>query len=895
VTIEAGQSISHYRLIDKIGEGGMGIVWKALDPSLQRDVAIKFLPEGLVGDAECLARLEREAKLLASLSHPGIATVYGLHEHEGLRFIAMELVPGETLAERLERGVPPQDEALELARQVADALEAAHERGVIHRDLKPANIRVTADGTAKVLDFGLAKSLVQPVAGEASTSPTVTSGGTVAGAILGTAAYMSPEQARGKPLDRRTDIWSFGCVLYEMLTGKRCFDGETMSDTLARILVHEPEWGSLPRGTPASIRGLLRRCLDKDPRRRLRDVGEARVVIEEHQTGAAAKTEPVPRRTRSSVLPWTIAVVMTLCAAVLGWIVRQPPRDPAREPVRLAVSLPQDQRLALADATSLAISPDGSRVIYGASSPPGSPQRLYLRKLDRFEAVPIPGTDGASGPFFSPDGRWFGYFAEGSLYKMAVEGGTPVEVCHVGQAVPGAAWGPDDAIVFTDSPESGLLRVPAAGGTPEAVTTPAYSAGEIGHGLPQLLPGGEDMLFTVSGVDGTSIAVLSLETGTWRVVGKGMGGARYVSSGHLLYGRYQGLVAVAFDPVTMRTTGEPIVVHDDVYTIPALKGYGLAAFAVSDTGVLVYLAGGAEAGENRLVWVDRDGNTRPAFAESGGYEWPRLSPDERKVAVTNRTLDGEVDVWVLDLKRNARSLLTVDGRSILPTWTPDGERIAFASNLGGAGLTNVFWRAADASGETSRLVESSDPRFPRSFTSDGALLAITEWNPETMRDIWILEMTGSREARPIIRTASDEFAPVFSPDDRWLAYVSDESGRYEVYVEPYPRGRGRWLISAGGGTEPVWSADGTELYYRSGDKMMAVPIRSRPEFDAGAPRVLFEKALKSGVYDSLSYDVTADGREFLMIERQLHLVPNRLNVVLHWDQELRRKVPTTTD
>ena len=889
--LEAGQILAHYRLIEKIGEGGMGVVWKALDPTLDREVALKFLPEGFAADPDRLARFEREAKLLASLNHPFIATVYGLHEHDGVRFIAMEFVPGVTLADRLERGALPLDDGLELARQIADALEAAHEHGVIHRDLKPANIHVTVDGIAKVLDFGLAKSLAEPTASDGTSAPTATSGGTAAGVILGTAPYMSPEQARGKPLDRRTDIWSFGCVLYEMLGGKRCFGGETISDTLAQILEREPDWKVVPEGTPTTIRGLLQRCLQKDPRRRLRDIGEARIAIEERLADPAPAAETMPRRSRSG-LAWTVAVLMTICAAVLGWMALRPKPATPRTPTRLVVSLPQNQHLAIADAMSLAISPDGSRVVYGASSPPGSRPRLYLRELDRFEALPIPGTDGAVGPFFSPDGRWLGYFAEGKLQKIAVEGGTPLEICHVGQAVPGASWGEDDTIVFSDSVDSGLSRVSAAGGRPELLTTPAYADGETGHSWPRLLPGGEHLLFTLSTVKGTEIAALTLRTGEWRTLQKGMGGARYLPSGHLVYARFEGLVAVPFDPATLQTSGAPIVVLDDVYTIPAMKGSGLAAFAASDTGVLVYLAGGAAAGENRLVWIDRDGRTRQTLEEAGGYEWPRISPDGKKVAVTNRMIDGRVDIWVLDIERDARSRQTLNGNSILPVWSPDGKQITFGSfRDDDSGVINVFSKAADAGGDANLLLESSNPRFPRSWSPDGRLLAITEWPRDSMRDIWVLNLDDPEESRPFVHTPFDEHSPIFSPDGRWLAYVSNESGRNEVYVESYPRGKGRWIISAGGGLEPVWSADGRELFYRNANKMMAVPLRSQPAFSAGPPSVLFERALKSGIYNTTSYDVAANGQEFLMIERRLDLAPTQLNVVLNWSQELQRKVP----
>jgi len=499
------------------------------------------------------------------------------------------------------------------------------------------------------------------------------------------------------------------------------------------------------------------------------------------------------------------------------------------------------------------------------------------------------------GPFFSPDSRWLGYFANGKLNKIAVEGGTPLEICHVGQVVPGASWGRDDMILFSDSPDSGLVRVPAAGGTPETFTTPLRADGEVSHGWPQHLPDGESVLFTIRSGSGTNIALLSSRTGEWQVLVKGMGGAQYLPSGHLVYARLEGLVAVPFDLALQSTAGEPVVVMDDVYAVPAMKGTGIAAFDVSDNGVLVYVGGGAEAGENRLVWVDRDGRTRPAFGEPGGYEWPRISPDGKKVAVTNRTLDGRINVWVLDLERDARSKLTLEGNDILPVWTPDGERITFGSIRGDSRVPNVYRKAADGSGEPTLLVESDHPRFPRAWSADGNLLAIVEWNPQSMRDIWILDVENSGEARPFINSPFDEFTPILSPDSAWLAYVSNESGRYEVYVESYPRGRGRWLISSGGGTEPLWSADGRELFYRNADAMIAVPVQSTPTFSVGPPRVLFERALKRGVYSSLSYDVTADGREFLMIDRQVELVPNQLHVVLDWDEELRRRVPVGVD
>jgi len=889
-----GKALSHYKILSKLGEGGMGVVWKALDTNLDREVAIKILPGTFAADAERLRRFEREAKLLASLNHPNIATVHGLHETDGIHFIAMEFVPGMTLAKRLAHGTVPVDEALEMAGQIAEALETAHERGVIHRDLKPANIMVRNDGTIKVLDFGLAKSSgSQPDDGNVSESPTVTSDGTMAGVILGTAAYMSPEQARGTPLDKRTDIWSFGCVLYEILTGKSCFDGETPSDTLARILEREPDWSAVPEGTPVVIKRLLSRCLRKDPRGRLRDIGEARIAIEDlHAEGATASTV-IARRSWRSTLPLAITALMIVCAGVVGWMARQPSSPDPLSPTRLVVSLPKHHHLAVSADLSLAISPDGTTLVYGASSPPGSSPRLFLRKMDRFEAVPIPGSDGAVGPFFSPDSRWLGFFADGKLQKIAVEGGTPLEICHVGQVVPGACWEPDDWIYFTASPNHGLFRVPAGGGTPERLTSPDFAHEETGHGWPHMLPDGDSLLFTISSVDGTHIAVLSLQTGQWRTIEKGMGGARYLSSGHLLFARSEGLAAVPFDIVKLETEGAPVVVLEDVYMIPGLLGFGMAAFSVADTGLLVYLQGGAAAGENRLVWVDRDGRTRPLTSEAGSYEWPRLSRDGKLVAVTDRTAGGQIDIWIIDIERHVRSRLTFDGSNILPTWTPDGKQIVFGSARVSSNVVALFRKSADGSGEANLILDGANPRFPMSWSPNGRHLAFVEWNPDTMRDVWIFSPGEQPETEPILVTQFDEYSSMFSPDGLWLTYVSDESGRYEVYVQSYPVGRGKWLVSAGGGIEPVWSASGREIFYRNGDAMMVVPIRTEPEFEAGTPALVFEKALVSGIYGSLSYDISPDGQQFLMIERDIEMAPNQLNVVLNWREELQQKVPVT--
>jgi Tol biopolymer transport system component len=488
------------------------------------------------------------------------------------------------------------------------------------------------------------------------------------------------------------------------------------------------------------------------------------------------------------------------------------------------------------------------------------------------------------------------------LVKLFIDGGTPEEICHVGQVVPGATWGRDDSIIFTASPNSGLVRVSANGGTPERLTTPDYANGESSHGWPRFLPGDQHVIFTVSGGKGTHIAVLSMESGEVRRLVRGLGGAHYLSSGHLIFAQSEGLVAVAFDPVSLEVSGSPVLVLEDVYTIPASWGFGLSAFSVSENGLLAYLPGGTEAGTNRLVWVDRRGQIDPVSDVSGIYEWPRLSPDGAKIAVSNRTSDNMVGVWVLDVERDTRSRLAAERMSILPTWTPDGERLVFSSPLESRGVVNVFLKRADGTGEAHHILKSEHDRFPRSWSPDGRQLALTEWNPDTMRDIWVLTVDRSSGAElqfnaptPLITTAADEYGPAFSPVGRWLAYVSDESGHYEVYVQSFPAGRGRWLISSGGGLEPIWSPDGTELFYRNGDVMMRVPVRTGDEFHAGAPEVLFERRLKRGIYDSLSYDISPDGTRFLMIQRNLENAPNELRVVHDWREVLRLRVPPTSD
>jgi serine/threonine-protein kinase len=896
LSIRSGQTIAHYRLIEKIGEGGMGAVWKAVDTTLDREVAVKFLTEASAREPERLTRFEREARLLATLNHPNIAAIYGLHETENYRFLAMELVSGENLRHRLDRGPLRADAALAICRQLVDALETAHESGVIHRDLKPANIQLAPDGTVKVLDFGLAKAFEErPDGGDPALSPTITSAGSLDGVILGTAAYMSPEQARGQSLDKRTDIWSFGCVLFEMLTGEQCFGGESVSDSLARILEREPNMDVLPADTPAVLHELLHRCLRKNPRQRLRDMGEARIAMEEYLDHPAADrpAEAAERASWRRLLPWAIAILMALIAGGTTWIHLRAPTSAPKRSARLVVNLPPGQQLAMGQSAPLAVSPDGSRLAYVATGSNGRPL-LHLRELDRFESISIPGSEGADGPFFSPDSRWVGFFTDKKLLKVSVEGGPPLEICDVAQVVPGASWGPDDTIYFTFTRGSGLVRVPASGGVPEELTSPDFASGETEHGWPKVLPGGESLVFTIASAEGSHIGALSLQTGETRTLLRGSGGARYVSTGHLVYTRAGGMLAVPFDPKNLEITGSPTPVSEDIF-INRAQGRGLAAFSVSDDGLLAYVPGGAAASENSLVWVDRQGRTEPLTAELGSYEWPRLSPDGKKVAVANRSIKGEINIWILDTERDTRSRLTLEGSNILPIWTPDGERVAFSSSRSGSEAVSIYWKSADGSGEADEILRGENPIFPRSFSPDGRLLAVTEWAPTSMRNIWMLNIEGDRSPMPVLTTTFDEYAPAFSPDGRWLAYVSDETGRDEVYVRRYPGEGGKSLVSTGGGSVPAWSADGRELFYRNGQSMMAVSVETEPAFRAEKPRLLFEGNFKRGVYDSMSYDASPDGRRFVMVEGTSDIAPDQIKVVLNWFGDLPADGSETVD
>ena len=891
MSLNVGSRLGHYDATALIGEGGMGQVYRARDTKLNRDVALKVLPDVFANDPERLARFQREAQVLASLNHPNIASIYGLEEADGIRALVLELVEGPTLAERIAQGPIAIDEALPIARQMAEALEAAHEAGVIHRDLKPANVKVKADGMVKVLDFGLAKAFAGEAPGaDLSESPTVTGAGTREGVILGTAAYMSPEQARGKLLDKRTDIWAFGCVLYEVLTGKAAFVAETLSDTIVKILDREPDWQALPADTPALIRRLVRRCLDKDPKERLRDIGDARVEIWEAMT--APLTEGVAAvPVAAQAVWWRRAILLALATLVVGSLIggltvwRVTRTDPPRV-VRFAVSPDMPETLVIGSVgPDVTISRDGQQIAYLATG--GAGEGIHVRSLDQLTPTTLAIPD---IPFFSPHGEWLGFYDNANLLlkKVPVDGGPALTICELPGLLRGAAWGPDDTIIFaTAGLDTGLWQVPAAGGKPEALTTPDPDEGEVDHRWPTFLPGGEAVLFTItaSRIQDSQIAVLSLAPREQKILVRGGSHPQYSPTGHLVYGVEGSLWAVRFDADRLEVLSDPVPVLEGVVTKPG----GAASFSVAENGALVYVSGSATA-DRTLGWVNREGEMTPVMEDAPIVGMPRLSPDGTQVALALRGQSTEIDIWIRDLEQDRDTRLTVAGSVNLgPAWTPDGRNVTFVSNR--SGPHDLYWKSADGSGEAESLVATANLKVPGSWSPDGQSLVYSEAGGDTNGDILVFTLDG--DASPFLVREFNEKAPRLSPDGHWLAYVSDQSGEDRVYVQRFPQGGRVIAISAGRGTEPVWSRDGQELFYRDGNQMMVVDVETEPAFSAGRPRLLFDEAYEMDPTASeryANYDVSLDGEQFLMVRRSGSQTA-ALIVVHNWFEELKRLVP----
>jgi serine/threonine-protein kinase len=917
--MENGEKFGPYVIAGKLGVGGMGEVYRARDTQLHRDVAIKVLLPAVADDPERLARFRREAQTLASLNHPGIAQIYGIEDSGSGPFLVMELVDGPTLADRIAAGPLPPDEALAISRQIADALEAAHERGVIHRDLKPANIKVRDDGTVKILDFGLAKAL-DPGGGnrEPGTdahSPTITSPAmTQAGLILGTAAYMSPEQAKGRVVDKRTDVWAFGCVLFEMLTGRRAFAGEDVTDTIAAIVRGEPEWSALPADTPPQVRLLLRRCLEKDRKARIPDIGVARFLLNE--TIAASPAPALASQPRSPRAPVVAAVMGLAIGAVATALMWQPWRPQSRRdaPVRFVFAPPLSQPLIMqGNDRDLAIAPDGSFIVYRSGSSAQTQPSLSVRGVNELEPRPLPGTTNGRFPFISPDGRWVGFHAGAEIRKVAVAGGPTRLVTQVSGLPRGASWSDDGYIVF--GTPNGLQRVHADGGEPVALTTVDPKKPEQ-HVLPHVLPGGKWLVFTTyPGTDylSASLEVLEIATGQRRPLLPAGQDAAYVDSGHLVYGmarpreadsRFQAsLRAVRFDPVRAEIVGDPVTLIEPVRTGTS----PMVNYSVSRRGDLAYVPGTgtfAPPAERTLTWVNRQGHETPIGAPPRSYAVVRLSPDATRLALDVR--DQTMDIAIWDLRRQTLSPLSRHpAQDLSPLWTADGTRVIWTSTRGG-GNPNLYWQAADGIGDAERLTVNVNNQFPTSTTPDGGTLLVfgASGNNKNGMDLFTIALSDqAHKAEPLITAEGMDYGAEVSPDGRWLAYHSNISGEFQVYVRPFPNVQdGRLQISTAGGTRAAWSKNGRELFYLDAEGLLtSVAISAAPGamLSAGPPVKILNRKYYAGAtllgLDLRGYDISADGQRFLMIKEPESPPPvtETANVVLvlNWAEELKERLP----
>ena len=907
MALGAGTRIGPYEIVGLLGVGGMGEVYRSRDTKLNREVAVKVLLAAVANDAERLARFSREAQLIASINHPNIAQIHGLEDAGGIRALVMELVEGPTLADRIAREAIPLEEALPIAKQIAEALEAAHDLGIIHRDLKPANVKIRADGTVKVLDFGLAKVLdpAGATSSEAANSPTLSMQATAAGVILGTAAYMAPEQARGKAVDKRADIWAFGCVLFEMLTGTRAFQGDDITDTIVAVVSKEPDWTALP-ASASGVRPLLVRCLKKDRRQRLQAIGDARIQIHELISGTsddgARPLAPVLTTSRRAAPVAVAALAAAGMAALVTWSLTRsaPPASPA--PTRFSISLPATESLAYSyNAADVALSSDGRHLVYSA----GPQAQLMVRALDQLEARSMPGITNARTPFLSPDGQWIGFFdRRGELRKVSMAGGSAVTISRVTGTSRGATWLPDDTIVFaTSERSSGLLRVAAGGGKPTELTALDSASGERGHYFPSASPDGHVLLFTVAlgDVVDPNVVALDLRTGRRKTIIRGGSQAKYLETGHVVYVVANTLWAVAFDPVKLETSGDPVPV---VERLKATFGgrVGGGNFSISRHGTLVYVPQN-EGGARELVWVDRSGTQEAATAQPGFYYQPRLSRDSKRIAVTIDD-QGNNDIFTLDLARGTRTRLTFEASGeMYPVWMPDGQSIIYSSARNGS--QNLYRRASDGTGLETRLTTSVNSQRSTSISPDGTHLVFEENAPKTAWDLGMLTLDGAMRATSFVQLQFDERNPEISPDGRWLAYESNESGQEQVYVRPFPAGDALFQISSEGGRTPAWAPNGGELFFAEGNSLMAVPVSSKGSFIHGNATKLFEGL--SLVFDARAassgpktpggayrmYDVSPDGKRFLMVREvasRPSSAPVSMVVVLNWFEEVKAKL-----
>ncbi len=926
-----GTTLAHYRITAALGAGGMGEVWRATDEKLGREVALKVLPEEFAKDPDRMARFEREAKVLASLNHPNIATLYGLesapvisNEAPGrvqrspevgerfssqqapgnfggpstsaspgdasaqddrtvVTFLAMELVEGEDLSERIKRGPIPVDEAIPIALQIAEALEAAHEQGIVHRDLKPANIKLADDGTVKVLDFGLAKAWeTEGTDLSSSFSPTITRHATVEGVILGTAAYMSPEQARGKKVDRRADIWAFGVVLWEMLTGRKLFDGETVSDVMAAILTSEPELDELPPETPVHVRDLLGRCLRRDPKTRKRDMGDVRLELEENlgpgDIGIEHDDPTTKGWTSHTRLAWMVAAGMTVVAVALGWMLLRSPGSSAEDPAHLALTLPKGLSFDVRETRPvMVISPAGDEVVFVATD--GETRRLYRRSLNSLDTVALDGTEGAKAPFYSPNGLWVGFAAaDNRLKKVSLESGQVVTLTDGSWGA--GSWGEEGSIIYTPNYLEGLWRVSASGGAAEELTHPDPAVGELNHSWPDHIPESDALVFTSFRLPlaESRIELFDTATGERRLLIENGVFGRFVASGHLLFVRENVVLAVPFDSRKLELTGPPVPVLEDAFVAPY---EGNSQFAVSDTGTLIHAPASLLSPPRRIVWVDRQGREEVLLEADRRYSNPSLSPDGRSIALTID--DGNPDIWVYQVDRKVLSRLTFSPRSEhTPIWYPDGRRVAFVLD---APPFHLYAAPADGSSEPTAVLESPIDSYAEVISPDGRWMVVRQ-STEGDYSLWLLELGDGPLARPLHETRFTERFATLSPDGRYVAYESNESGRPEIYIQSFPDSGVRIQATRDGGEAPMWAGN-SELFFWNGDHFFTVPVRTTPELTIGEPEALFE-ARRYTRNMSQEYGVTADGRRFLMATIPEASKPREVQIVLNWFTELER-------
>ena len=890
MSLTAGSRLGLYEILAPLGAGGMGEVYRARDPKLGREVALKVLPEEFFGDADRVARFEREAKSLAALNHSGIATVYAFEEVGGRHILAMELVEGEGLDVRIATGAIPIDEALAIARQIAEALEAAHEKGIVHRDLKPANVKVTPDGKVKLLDFGLAKIFEGEDGSSPSLthSPTVTGRATAAGVILGTAAFMSPEQARGKVVDKRADIWAFGCVLYEMLTGRRLFVGDTVSDTLAAVLRQEIRFDHLPPETPPSIQRALSRCLERDPRRRLHDIGDARIEIEQGLSGRAEQTlsgqgAAVSGATRQSRLPWAIAAVLLGACAVQGWLLLGRVERPDRV-FHASIAPPAGTTFWLEENSPgpAAISPDGQQVAFAAAGSGGGVE-LYLRSLETGGSRVLAGAEGAQYPFWSPDSRSIGFFAGRKLKTINAAGGPPLTLCAAAEGK-GGTWSPEGVIVFTPNATAPLFKVPEKGGEPAVLTRLDVTRGDDSHRHPRFLPDGRHFLYLArseTSPEGHAILLASLDGQNEKVLLRSPAAVQY-ASGNLLFLRETTLLARPFDPKRLVFTGEAVPIAERIF-FPN-QATALGVFSASQNGILVYQTARGEA-STRLQWFGRDGKALDPVGEPGAYKEVALSRDGRQAAASMREpATGTHDLWIFDLARGLRSRFTFDPHEDRnPVWSPDGRTLVFSSNR--KGHFDLYRKALAGSTEEEPLFVSETDKIPVQLSADGKFLLFADAAKDTGADIWVLPMEGERKPVPFLKTKSSEFPGGLSPDGRWLVYTSDESGKWEVYVTSFPRAGRKWQLSPAGGVYSYWSADGREILYQGNDGLLhAVPVAGHGEtLDLGKAELLFHVA--GPFVNGPAFAPTADHRRILTVSGGQE--PSALlDLVVNWNARL---------